>query len=131
MRVFIYGIFEVCIVPQLLLSYFRPYIHPHFHTYSITCSKELTTLSMLLPVVTTTDRLHSWIFDTPLSSATTGYCVTTTYSHMPPHLSVCARVVAAMSPLQGVVLNLQMFTIRWEPQCTQGPSPTQQKFRLF
>ena len=51
MRVFIYGIFEVCIVPQLLLSYFHPYIHPHFHTYSITCSKELTTLSMLLPVV--------------------------------------------------------------------------------
>ena len=48
MRVLIYGIFWVHIVPQLLLSYF----HHHFHTYSITCSKELTTLSMLLPVVT-------------------------------------------------------------------------------
>ena len=29
-------------------SYFQPY----FHTTSTTCSKELTTLSMLLPVVT-------------------------------------------------------------------------------
>ena len=35
-------------VPQLLHSYF----HPHFHTYSITCSKELTTLSLSLPVAT-------------------------------------------------------------------------------
>jgi hypothetical protein len=49
MRVFIYGIFWVHIVPQLLpFSYF----HHHFHTHSITCSKELITLSMLLPVVT-------------------------------------------------------------------------------
>jgi len=119
MRVFIYGIFEVCIVPQLLLSYFHSIPSPVVRSL-------LWYPCYYLYTLTTGRYLQSWISVTPLSSATTGQCIITCTIYI-CHLTClfCARVVAAMSPLQGVWLNLQIFSMRREPQFTQGPSPTQ------
>ena len=78
------------------------YFHHHFHTYSITCSKELTTYPCYYLYLLATDRIHLWIFDTPLSSATTGSVHHNCAIIYASSLVCCARVVAAMSPLQGV-----------------------------